>query len=501
MSKTPALVVAHRQNQLWPSIHAASDVYLRRRGCGAEPYELIWRLLHIWECCVITLASAAAARIHSIDDLAELDRTIREKCFGVSRNDLIGKLERQGFGALDGSVDRWVEILSLASNLPLGKSPFLDAVIHFLNGSHPPENDGSTKAAALIDLGPFVTAWRGACDVPSSLPSGPVEPKAAMRVVNSFRNRFAHVPFPYDRLDEIYRQLEPATFQLFECQPLGSGAALLGGVRYRGHLVVGSSHSPDAFDDTAEDLRYVFGYTKKEPGEDWSAKPFVHIDAMMRPYVLTRLRDEEGAWEYTRYLAESNAVMLLTDPTLLTSFPRPAESEYPPLPSPPPVIKPIPVGPVPKGTPVTPAVVTTSEDVARALHIRDFAQAIPYLEQVVAERPRYHSGWLRLGIARREKAVDLIEADHRKEAEAMLREAVTAFEKASQHAESWGRADALYNLSKAEYRLWQVTVDLTHAMCARQRADEAYALSPDERYATWVEYLVERLKGVVGVSP
>jgi tetratricopeptide (TPR) repeat protein len=492
VSRSPALFVAARQNQLWPSIHAATDVYLRRKGCGADSYELIWRLVHIWECCAITLAAAAAARIRSLSEASEADRSIREKCYGVSRNDILGKLERQGFGAFDGSVDRWIEILFLVASLPTGQSPFLDSLIALLNASRPAEAD---TAASGLDVGPLIAAWRMACDVPASLDVEIVDVKMAMRVINSFRNRFAHVPFPYDRLDEINRHLEACTFQLFELQPLASNSALLGGIRFGRHFVVGASHHPDAFEASATAPEYVFGYNKKGDGEGWSAAPFVHIDRMMRPYVLTRLRDEEGAWEYTRYLAESNTVLLVTDPDLVSTYPRPADAEYP-MPPEAAVVKPIPSPPI-AATPAWPAA-ATPEDAVDALHRRDFDRAIPLLEQLVTDRPHYHTGWLRLGVARREKAVALVDAGQRAEAEPLLKAAIEALEKASQHAQPWGRADALYNLSKALYRLWIITSDMAHAEDSRGKAAAAYKLSPDDRYATWVEFLSERLRGVVG---
>jgi hypothetical protein len=38
--------------------------------------------------------------------------------------------------------------------------------------------------------------------------------------------------------------------------------------------------------------------------EIWDAAPFVHVDSMFRPSILTRLVSESnGIWEYTRFLA------------------------------------------------------------------------------------------------------------------------------------------------------------------------------------------------------
>src|SRR5436309_106455 len=117
MAQNSKLETSYRQQQLWPSIHAAVDVYLRRRACKADAYELIWRLVHVWECCTITLAAAASARIREMDSAKDHYRSIREKCYGLSRNEADGKLEKSGQGALDGSIDKWIEILFYVSNI------------------------------------------------------------------------------------------------------------------------------------------------------------------------------------------------------------------------------------------------------------------------------------------------------------------------------------------------------------------------------------------------
>ena len=48
---------------LWPTIADATDTFLRRRGNNADGYERIWRLIHVWEALIITLAGASTARL------------------------------------------------------------------------------------------------------------------------------------------------------------------------------------------------------------------------------------------------------------------------------------------------------------------------------------------------------------------------------------------------------------------------------------------------------
>ena len=103
MSQEPQIFRALRQQMLWPPLHAAVDVYQKRRASNADDYELIWRLIHICECTVVTLASAASSRISSLAKEAEYPK-LRERCHGVAwSND--GSFDRVQ-GAVDGSVDK-----------------------------------------------------------------------------------------------------------------------------------------------------------------------------------------------------------------------------------------------------------------------------------------------------------------------------------------------------------------------------------------------------------
>jgi len=68
MPEETTLHRAYRQSQLWPPIYAAVDVLLRRRAVDAEPYELTWRLIHVWECVVLTLVQAAISKLMAEKD-------------------------------------------------------------------------------------------------------------------------------------------------------------------------------------------------------------------------------------------------------------------------------------------------------------------------------------------------------------------------------------------------------------------------------------------------
>jgi len=482
----PQIFRALGQNLLWPSVHAAVDVYQRRRASAppADHYELIWRIIHICESTVITLASASIARLRSLGRDEEFLR-LRERCYGVTWNSAEASLEK-GQGALDGSIDKWIEILQFVSGLDVGGSGFLTALKGFLVG---PPNSGEDNCR--IDLTPFARAWGRACDVPANVAQENATAKDTFQVINSFRNRIAHVPFPYDQLQEIFAALEECVFRLFELPPPAANTAspLTGSFAQKGSLLRGSGYrdTPASWQDT-ESVSFVWNI--KENEEIWDARPFVFIDKMMRPYLLTRLKNDVGSWEYTRYLAEANAVYGVNDPSLLKLLPRPEEAEYPEAQKD--------GAHIGEAAPVQgagePVAVSEPqlgrEEALAAVRRRDFRPAIEFWTQVVNTRHNYHSGWLRLGFAQRELGVDLMDTD-REEAERLLRESVSSFDHATAHSDPPFSAEAFYNRSKSHWRLWRLTEDKKEFDLAAKDAASAAGRFYDNKFLSWSEFLGE----------
>src|SRR5438067_1751593 len=75
---------------LWPPIADAVDTFLRRRVTRADPYERLWRLIHVWEAIDITLAVAALARIVYGDPNSEMLRRFREFFYGQAWDQVSG---------------------------------------------------------------------------------------------------------------------------------------------------------------------------------------------------------------------------------------------------------------------------------------------------------------------------------------------------------------------------------------------------------------------------
>src|ERR1039457_3718431 len=113
--------------------------------------------------------------------------------------------------------------------------------------------------------------------------------------------------------------------------------------------------------------------------EVWDARPFVFLDKMMRPYLLTRLKNEAGSWEYTRYLAEANAVYGVNNPDLLNLLPRPEESDYRKDEPPPNIAM------TRDAIPHAETTITRREEAVAAIRAREFKPAIQFLKTEVDE--------------------------------------------------------------------------------------------------------------------
>ena len=397
-------------------------------------------------------------------------------------------------GALEGSIDRWIDILWDVAKVENTESAFLRQLVNFLN------KDG-------MQLQSLVHAWSLVCDVPPDAQWESCAVKQAIRHVNTFRNRFAHVPFPPDRIDRIADALESVTEQLFSIEPAASrhtcadGAINpLTGSLARGQYVLRGSMPPQRSNtDRGNEMMFVFPCKVRDSdvSEEWQATPFTHIDAMTRPYVLTRLKDDKiGAWEYSRFRAEANAVLTLDNAQFLELLPTPKASEYETeedkeVASRAPEVTHIPVTEPPFPSPTLSRAIPaeTFSAAIDAIRNEEFDAAIPFFLRLTEERPFYHIGWLRLGHALREKAMR-IRDDDRDLGVDSFQKSIEALSQAQGHSDPEYQAQALYERSKAYYHLGKMDHESTDIRDkAKNDAVEACNLSSDTKYLTWLEYL------------
>ncbi len=474
VANTPNLERASNGNFLWPPIADAVDTFLRRHHNRADPYERAWRLIHVWEAIEITLSVAAISSLCDRRDDAELLRRIREHFYGTYWQQTTGAF-KSSQGAVDGSIDEWINILDEIAKAGTLKGTFLPVLKPFLD-------EGS------VDLSALVTAWGRACDVPPDVrETRACKVRQAMRHVNSLRNRFAHVPFPPDSLEELAEALETITEQLFSIEPVphshekgGRSSPLTGALKVQRSFLHGT-HREIVEEDTGAELQLVFPVKRKGDGiENWASGPFVLLDSMLRPHVLTRVK-EFDVCEYTRFRAEANAIFIRDSVGLDSLLPRPMQSEYQPKEEHEEIV-------IPVASSSQPREVTMTEAI-EAIRLENYDTAISFFEDLTSKRPTYHIGWLRLGYAQREKAVR-IKTDRSDEPVQLLHGAIKSLEKAAKHVDPEYQAQALYERSKALYHLFRLGKhDEPTLEPAVQDAQQACQLSGDPKYQSWLEYI------------
>jgi tetratricopeptide (TPR) repeat protein len=412
-----------------------------------------------------------------------------ERCYGFTWSETEECMVR-GQGALDGSIDKWIEILQQVANSKLDAGRFLDTLRLYLGteSNVPPEMG--------IDLASLTRAWARTCEVPPSVRLEVVPIREAILAVNSFRNRFAHVPFPYDQLQDVARELETCTVRLFEIQSATAGeeSSLCGSFALGDYLLRGAGFhkTPDAWKGIDHE-GYVWG--KSSNSVIWDARPFILLDKMMRPYLLTRLKNEAGWWEYTRYLAEANAVASVTNADFLKLLRRPTEEDYTQAKA-----EEVSVAQTPQPAKEPERVIVTSRDQAfAAMREGQFEPAVSYLKSIVDEKPSFHSGWQRLGLAQREWAVRLMDSNEAS-AQELLRESLNSFNHAVGHTDLQYSAEAFYNRSKTHWRLWQITRNPNELRDCLRDAEEAAKRYFEERFLSWVDFVRENATGIAGAA-
>ncbi len=144
-------------------------------------------------------------------------------------------------------------------------------------------------------------------------------------------------------------------------------------------------------------------------------------------------------------------------------------------------------------TPVSSAV-TDSVDFAEALRLirnENYEPAIAFFRELVESRPDYHIGFLRLGHAEREYAMRLRPSDRAK-AHELFDDSIRNLERATEHKDEPRSAQAKYELSKSLYqrgRFLDAAADISMALST---AREAFAISADTSFASWIAYLESR---------
>lgn len=460
---------------------------------------MTWRLIHIWEAVSITLSLAGASRARELgkedQELKKVFQVCREHYYG--RNwDPITEAFNSSQGALDGSATRRIDILWEFSRADDTASVFLACLKKFL-------------LSESIELRRIVAPWSRICDVPREAEDSRMySVREAMRHVNTFRNRFAHVPFPYDAMDDLAKGLEKVTEQLFTTEPYPwimskepdkHESPLCGTIIWRNHVI--EANVTSVSDTSPETCSFCYPPIQKKGKEQevWNAEPFVYVDSMLRSYVLTRLRVSSAEpWEFTRFRAESNSVVFVSNDDWISLLPKPSQDEYitqqdigerkeaeefyaSRLKNPP--SRPSKSN---EGADLSPEPVTF-DDALRYIRNEDYKPAIDYISDYVRERPDYHIGWLKLGNAQREYALRVLRGGEA--AIEYIDESINSLTKAYAHRDSSRKAQALYERSKSYFHKGNLCGDADQFKRAVVDAKKAISESPEYAYESWLAYL------------
>ena len=152
MPKITNLENANNGGFLWPTVADALDTFLMRRHNDADSYERVWRLIHLWEATEITFGLAAMSRLIDDEGSSAILRRQREFFYGKTWDQVTGSFKSMQ-GAADGAVDQWINILDEIAKAVEPLSRFVSSLKAFLT-------------AQTIDMGPLLTSWAKACDVP-----------------------------------------------------------------------------------------------------------------------------------------------------------------------------------------------------------------------------------------------------------------------------------------------------------------------------------------------
>jgi len=250
---------------------------------------------------------------------------------------------------------------------------------------------------------------------------------------------------------------KPGTEQLFSITPLpnaheknGQSSALTGAFRI-GRCFLHGGQMDFLPQSESEENHFAFPCQKRTDGiEVWPGGAMLHVDAMIRPHILTRIKGHEVC-EYTRFRAEANTVLVQTNSGITTMLSEPAKAEYITTQEEPPPIT-VPVSVTTDLMQTVAKEQMTMSGALEAIRSEDYDTAISFFGALTRERPTYHIAWLRLGYSRREKAVRLAPSDPNSAIE-LLKLSLDDFRNAAQHVDIEYQAQAWYERSKSLYHL------------------------------------------------
>lgn len=317
-----------KQNRfrLWTPIANAFDAYRRRLIAErSATYEHIWRLIHIEESLVVTIAGALASRLFSLwsdrpEKNGDLER-LKQMVTGVGdRSKIDSDTLTIVSSCLRGSIDAWNSLLNDFGQVAREHCAFCKSLSEYLFEESDPN-------VGLID------AWRDIAPVPDIYRTARTR-IGRLKAINSLRNKLAHVPISGRTLGKLHSALKAEIYWLLTPQ---SGKLIKAGFDASEDLPT-TTFYPALVGRLANSCGYVQGaadvaqlnyaerssmahvsYHWTADGENvliWNATPFVLLDEELKVLLLFRLPldddfyddDNPRKGEYYRFAAEGEPV-------------------------------------------------------------------------------------------------------------------------------------------------------------------------------------------------
>ena len=540
--------------RLWTPIANSLDVYRRRLIADRNAvYEHTWRLLHIEESLVVTLGAAVASRLYDIwnrdgQKLAELNN-LRQLVTGIPTGDgADGEIVEKS--CLDGRIDAWIDLLmryTKPESLP--DCSFCKAASSYLVE----EIDGRIA---------FVDGWQRIAPVPELFKEPKTSRVQRLRAINTFRNKLAHVPVSHKVMPDVYRGLRQEIVRLLcSDQDVLTKSEysdfvytkwldpLKGKLANKHGFVTGSDFRQHDWDrpqnrfDGHCDAWFEWCDGSCEPLA-WDGTPFVELDEELKATLLFRVDELAAQPQQDEFNAEYHRFAAEIDPVQRRPLPQDRISRWiPERPAAPAITQqtvaqsiattplsdePVTVEPVDANVnvsvvaPSVVASVTATDDVAvqvvgqpptamsaaqlrqvaeEGYRSRDNEKACQMFEELAnrGDAERYnHVSKLKHGISIRHLADA---ADDETTKIDLLQRAVNLLDQAADHAIASYSAQALYEQSKALWRLWRTKHDQAFLNDALSAANRATLMVYDPSYLSWFERLKAELHGLSTPTP